>query len=94
MYECFLSRIKLRNGLTELFSTTIGIKQGDPSLFNLLINDIVNELKNMGTYPVSLNNRRLECLLYADDILLLSETPRVLQRSLDCLNAFLLINGA
>ncbi len=91
MYESCLSRIKLRNGLTELFSTTIGIKQGDslsPSLFNLFINDIVDELKNIGTDPVSLNNRKLECLLYADDILLLSETSVGLQRSLDCLNTF------
>ena len=43
-----LSRIKLRNGLTELFSTTIGVKQGNsflrPSLFNLFINVIVEEL--------------------------------------------------
>ncbi len=72
-----LSRIKLRNGLTELFSTTIGIKLGDslrPSLFNLFINDIVDELKNIGTDPVSLNNRKLECLLCAVDTLLLSET--------------------
>ncbi len=35
----------------------------------------MDELKNIGTNPVSLNNIKLECLLYADDIL-------------DCLNAF------
>ena len=58
------------------------------SVFNLFINDIVHEFKNVDTDPGSLNNRKFECLLYADDIFLLSETPMGLQRSLDCLNAF------
>lgn len=71
--ECMrsvLSGIKLDNVPIELFSTTISIKQGNslsPSLFNVFINE------NVGTDPVSLNERKLD----ADDILLLSKTPNV-----------------
>ena len=36
-----------------------------------------------GCNPVNLNNRKLNCLLYADDIVLLSETPEGLQKTID-----------
>ena len=57
-------------------------------LLNIFIHDLVDELKSAGTDTVSLNSRTLECLLYAADILLLSETQWACSRSLDCLNAF------
>ena len=41
------------------------------------------------TEPVSLNTTRLNCLLYADDLILLSESEKGLQSCLDSLNSYL-----
>jgi hypothetical protein len=36
--------------------------------------------------PIYLNNNRIDCLLYADDVILLSNSPEGLQAKLDCLD--------
>jgi hypothetical protein len=41
------------------------------------------------TEPVFLNTTRLNCLLYADDLILLSESEKGLQSCLDSLNSYL-----
>ena len=52
------------------------------------INDLVNDLKKCQTNPPSLCGLPISCLLYADDLVLLSETPEGLQNALNVLNSF------
>ena len=62
-----------------------GVKQGDnlsPTLFALFINDLAEELKTLNC-GISINGVSLCCLLYADDLLLLSDTEDNMQRMLD-----------
>ncbi len=64
--------------MTELFSTSIAIKQDyykGPTLFNVFINDIVNGHKTVDVDPVNIN-KKIECPIYADDILLMLESPK------------------
>lgn len=59
-----------------------------PILFNLYINDLVKELNNANTEPVVIGDIYLNSLLYADDIILLSNSQEGLQNSLNVLKDF------
>ena len=70
---------------TEWFKTVSGVKQGDnisPTLFGLYINDLVGYLKeNCPTLKIM--NMEVNCLLYADDLVLVAESPANLQHILN-----------
>ena len=73
------------------FISKCGVKQGDvlsPILFNLYIDDLITNLNKEQTEPVEIGDTSVSCLLYADDIILLSSTQGGLQKSLDVLEKF------
>ena len=62
--------------VTSEFPSTKGIKQRyvpSPILFNLFMNDLPGYFNN-ACKPIILNNEQINCLMYADDVLLLSES--------------------
>ena len=70
------------------FFSSIGVRQGcplSPSLFNLFLNDLPERFTNE-CVPVMLDSQNISVLMYADDIVLLSESPIGLQ---NCLNNLL-----
>lgn len=87
MYDNTNCKIKFFNGLSKPFKSERGVKQGDvlsPILFNFYINDIVNTFESKpNTKPVIIENVSINILLYADDIVILSEDEQGLQ---NCLN--------
>ena len=91
MYEKTKQSLKLNGGLTRSFRTGRGVKQGcilSPRLFNLFLNDLP-EIFDDECSPVSLgNDLKISCLLYADDLVLLSESPEGLQKCLDRLSEY------
>lgn len=90
MYNNVTFSVKLTEGVTDSFQSTIGVKQGcilSPSLFSLYMNDLVDNF-DAECDPVYLNEKQLSCLLYADDIVLLSQSAKGLQKLLDSLKAF------
>jgi len=77
--------VKINELLTNWFQTRSGIKQGDtlsPTLFGIFINDIVKEVNDLNQ-GVNIGNRKISILLYADDIVLLSDTENGLQAMLN-----------
>ena len=86
MYEKNKLSVRLPRGIAEFFPSNVGLKQGcnmSPILFNLFVNDI-NEIFDVRfCHPVSLGNIKLSNLLYADDLILISETKTGLQSCLD-----------
>ena len=70
--------IKLTDGLVQPINTTIGLKQGcvfSPILFNLFINKISHIFDDTCS-PVEINNVKVNSLLWADDLMLVSQTAR------------------
>ena len=85
MYEKTSQTLKLNGGISKLFRTYKGVRQGcilSPKLFNLFINDIPNIFDN-SCCPVTIHDKvNINCLMYADDLVLLSETASGLQSCL------------
>ena len=74
--------------MTDWFSVHSGVRQGDnlaPTLFAMYIHDFVITINELHK-GISIGDRDVSCLLYADDIVLLAETPVDLQVQLDAVN--------
>ena len=92
MYSDVKCSVKINNGYTTPFPIYQGVKQGEilsPALFSLYINDLPNHLsKNPRCQPLKLHDMFVSCLMYADDIVILSQTEKGLQASLDSLGTY------
>lgn len=81
---------------TDSTRVTTGFLQGEilsPTLFSLFLSDLDEFLLSRGCRGVSLNFRTLVRLLaYADDIVLLADTPTELRKLLDALHRYCEIN--
>ena len=90
MYAVSKSSIKIDNNLTDFIPTNLGVKQGDnlsPNLFKIFINEFPNYLEK-SLDPVYLDKKAIHCLMYADDIILLSTSAAGLQEKLNLLDKF------
>ncbi len=60
-----------------------------PTLFNIYINELAEALDRSGSIPgLALHDSEVKCLLYADDLVLLSPTAEGLQHSLALLEQY------
>ena len=95
-YSC----LKLKDFLSNWFHTASGVRQGDtlsPNLFNIFINDLAVDIKNLNL-GIKMGDVNLSILLYADDIVLMAESDKDLQAMLNYVNQWcnkwkLSING-
>ena len=91
MYEKTKLSVHLPRGITKLFPSNVGLKQGcnmSPISFNLFINNINEVFDKRFCHPVTLCNIKLSNLLYADNLILISETRTGLQSCLNNLKAY------
>ena len=82
--------IKLPYGLTDPITSNAGLKQVcvlSPLLFNLYINDLPN-MFNESHDPVLVGKYLTNIIMYADDLVLLSNSKEGLQKCLEVLNVF------
>ena len=73
------------NALSAQFSLFIGVRQGSclaPAIFNVFMNVFIKQLKQLGA-GCYISSLFLGCILYLDDILLLSPSVIGLQAMLD-----------
>ena len=90
MYSQSLLCVKVNNKVTNTFQSMVGVRQGDvlsPNLFKIFINDLPTYLSSSQD-PVYLNEKRLDCLMFADDVILVSSSAVGLQQKLNLLQTF------
>ena len=91
MYKNNRCCVKIHNRLTDYFDQTKGVRQGcclSPTLFNIYINDLATKIERSSSPGLKLLNKEIKCLLFADDLLLLSPSPEALQESLNIINEY------
>uniref|UniRef100_A0A9J8AFQ2 ribonuclease H n=1 Tax=Cyprinus carpio carpio TaxID=630221 RepID=A0A9J8AFQ2_CYPCA len=91
MYTISQCAVKIGNKRTEYFPQRRGVRQGcslSPTLFNIYINQLASVLEHAPIQGLTLHDTEIKCLLYADDLVLLSPTKEGLQDGLDLLEDY------
>jgi hypothetical protein len=91
MYLNVHSNIKTKDGYTDSFPVNVGTRQGcslSPSLFNCYINDIPKILDKISANQPLLKDIKISCLMYADDLVLISRTQSGLQKLISATESF------
>ena len=86
MYSVSKSSLKFNNCQTNFLNINRGVRQGDslsPTLFNIYINEIPSLFIRQDCAPLILENSVIGSLMFADDLLILSESEEGLQKNLD-----------
>ena len=84
-YKKNFIKVKWKDCFSDYFQPRAGVRQGgvlSPFLFALYIEDILLQLKNQGE-GCKIGNVYLGCFLYADDILLISQSVECMQSMLN-----------
>jgi hypothetical protein len=84
LYQNTSACVQINEHFTGWFPTLSGVRQGDnlsPTLFSLFLNDLALELKQMNC-GVKISGEDLCILMYADDIVVLSDSEENLQKLL------------
>ena len=85
MYAKTEYQVKLKNEHSPNIQSNLGLKQGcplSPMLFNLYI-DNIKDIFDQTCNPIDFQNEKLNHFLYADDLVLMSESRAGLQNCLD-----------
>ena len=75
LYQRTKARVQVNDKLTDWFATYSGVRQGDsmsPTLFSIFLNSLSKDLGQFNS-GISVFNRSISHLLYADDLVLLAE---------------------
>ncbi len=83
--------LNYQQGLQKTFQLQKGIKLGhtlSPYLFNLYLNDAQSLFNAIDVKPPNLAEQLIDCLLYADYLLIISKTQHGLQTSLNKLHKY------
>ena len=93
MYSSSICCVKGNYTRSEIFIYDKGVRQGcilSPLLFNLYLNELSFILNNNAKDSILIlpDGSHLNCLLYADDLLLISTSSEGLQQSLDRLSKY------
>jgi hypothetical protein len=88
LYQGFKCSIRLNGIMSDWFGSTCGVKQGclmSPTLFDLYVDTLATDIQQ-GNTGIDYNGVNIGILMYADDVVLLANTPAGLQTQLNILN--------
>ena len=90
MYSNVFYCVKINGYVSQPIPSSIGVKQGcvlSPLLFNLFLSDLPNLFANE-CHPVEIGDLKLNCLMFADDLVLMSQSAIGLQNCLTNLQMY------
>ena len=90
MYSSVYYCVKLDGSLSDPITSNVGVKQGcvlSPLLFNMFLSDLP-DIFDSSCDPVNLLDVKLSCLMFADDLIILSESASGLQSALNKLQEY------
>ena len=90
IYSNTRSAVRVGCVLNDWFSANAGVRQGDnlgPTLFAICVNDLVSDINSLSR-GVPIGNTSVSCLIYADDIVLTSDSCEHLQDQLNSVYAW------
>ena len=90
LYANLPNYVRVNGRPTDWFNQMAGVRQGDtlaPTLFALYINDLAMEINTLSK-GVPIEGECVNMLMYADNVVLISESKEGLQKMLDTLNAW------
>ena len=82
--------VKIADGLCQPFYSTVGVLQGEvnsPLLFNIFVNKI-SHIFDQSCDPVRINETDQNCLLWSDDLFVVSQSANGLQNSINKVSDF------
>ena len=88
MYAKVESRVKSTNTMSDFFEYAVGLRQGEvllPLLFSLFVEDMELYLQDRATCGLSKEEINIVLLLFADDMVIVGNSPEDLQNSLSLL---------
>ena len=91
LYENVLAKIRTSEGMSQCFGSDIGVKKAcplSPTLFGLYIDKLGAWLSKTNDEGVHLAGYVVKLLLYADDLILISQTTHSLREHLRALEHF------
>lgn len=95
LYDGVECCVKVNGRLSQWFEVQCGLKQGclmSPLLFNLYINDLLEEITQLET-GVDIGQTSVSVIVYADDIVLLTKSAEDLQSMMETLHAWSVKNS-
>ncbi len=92
LYTSTENQIILNKTISEKFEINMGVKQGDPLssfLFNVEMNELCAALAmNQSVDAPSIKDKKIPCLLWADDVVLISKSEAGLKNSIKKLEEY------
>lgn len=82
--------VRLNGNTTDWFNVNTGLKQGcvlSTVMFNIFINNLITDVKELDI-GIDIDGQKVAILLYADDLILMSENKEDMQRLLDVLGVW------
>ena len=82
LYKTVVGQVCTPEGVSELIHSTIGVKQGcplSPTLFGMYVDEVLDYIERGGDKGSQLAGTWISLLLYADDIVLISDSREGMQ---------------
>jgi hypothetical protein len=91
MYSKSMLQVRCDLNTSQEFPTRKGIRQGDnlsPNLFKIFLADLPSAISSEEANPPNLMDKSINCLMFADDVVLLSKSESGLQSMLNELDCY------
>ena len=77
--------------MSDNFKLSLGVKQGDPPspfFFNIYMDELCTNLLETETEAPIINDNKVSCLFWADDLLLISKSKQGLQKQIEIVDQY------